>query len=132
LDFGLSNLEHTLAEIYPYDIGSTAGESECQVAGTAANVEGAQARNGRSQANQAPLPITMQAEALKIVHEIVARSDFAEEFVHLRCALLAGIVILIQSPKFTVQSPKSMVRGHVVRGHVVRGLQSMVSWPVVL
>src|SRR5436309_1511060 len=75
--------EHRCAEIDGYYFGSGSGETECDVARAATHIERAFTALHIGHLDQATFPRPVEAEALQIVDEVVARRDAGEEVIHL-------------------------------------------------
>ena len=80
------------AEIQSGRFRAAPGEGEGDVAGAAAQIEGAGAGRSGGEAADAAFPAAVQAEALEVVEQIVAPRNGGEEVVDLRGARFAGRV----------------------------------------
>ncbi len=89
----LRDVQHPLAEVQAGHAGPAPGERCRQVARAAAEIQRSLPGLRAGQLDHAPFPKAMQAKALQIIDQIVARCDAGEEFVHPRRALLAWIEV---------------------------------------
>ncbi len=99
LNFGLScprHFQHLLAEIQAGHLNARPRQSKRKIAGAAADIQGAKASLRTGQPDQAPLPVSVQAEALHIIEQIIARRDGGKEGLYLRGALFAWIIELVR------------------------------------
>jgi hypothetical protein len=88
----LSHFEHFFAEVESGGFRAVPGDGEGDVAGAAAQIEGAVAGLHPRQFNNAAFPAAVQAEALEVVEQVVAPRNGGEEVVDLRGARFAGRV----------------------------------------
>src|SRR5207244_7969051 len=82
---------YTHVKIEAHDVRAAMRHRQGDIPCAAANVQRAIPRRWLSKLNKAPLPITVQSEALEIIDEIIMRRDFGEEIVDLFCAMFAGL-----------------------------------------
>ena len=86
------DFKHLRAEVEPDGFRAAMREGEGDVAGAAAQIEGAGAGFRSGQFGDAAFPAAVQAEALKVVEQIVAARNGGKEVVDLRGARFAGRV----------------------------------------
>ena len=94
LELGFSCLrhgQHLGGKIQADGFRAALGQRQGKIARAAADIERAGARLRAGQLDDAPLPVAVQAEALKVIEPIVTRGDAAEESVYLCGALLAWL-----------------------------------------
>ena len=87
--------EHLFAEVEGGDVAALLGEQERDIARTAAKIEDAIAGLRSAQLPKPTFPESVQAEALKVVDEVVAPGDPVEQLVYLRGPLGSGLEILV-------------------------------------
>lgn len=91
-----SHRKHRFAKIQSDHLQALAGEGKSDIPGAAAQIERAFAGPAIGEFEQALLPITMQAEALQIVNQVVAARDGGEKVAHLGGALFPGGIEFIR------------------------------------
>ena len=84
--------QHPLAEIQACYFRAAPGQPEREVTRAATEVQRPLAGLRACQLDYAPLPKPVQAKTLDIIDQVVARRDSGKEIMHLRGALVAGIV----------------------------------------
>ena len=87
--------QHRATEITADGARPCAVERFGEVAGAATNVERGFALADSGQNQHAALPKAMQAEALKVIDQIIARSNAVEESANTGAAFGAGLIISI-------------------------------------
>src|SRR5271165_6860882 len=86
------DFEHRLAEIKPGRCRVLLRERQRKVAGAAAQIQRAVAGLGSREPDDAAFPEPVQAEALKVVDQIVPPGDGGEKVVDPGGALFAGVI----------------------------------------
>ena len=101
--------QHPFSEIQPGYLHAPPGQTQGEVTGATAEVQRVLARLRAGQLDQASLPMPVQAKALEIIDQVIARRDSGKEIVHLRSALVARIEEGVDHSHFAarLQSGKS-------------------------
>ena len=87
--------KHRLAKIQCDDLRAFSRERERHVASATAQIQRAFAGLNLGQPDQSALPVPVQAEALKVIDQVVAPRNGPKQIAEFGRALFAGIVILV-------------------------------------
>src|SRR2546425_7736421 len=88
---GCRHGQHLGGKIQADGFCAALGQRQGKIARAAADIERPGARLRAGQLDDAPLPVAVEAEALKVIEPIITRGDAAEEIVYLSGALLAWL-----------------------------------------
>ena len=91
-----SHVQHGLAEIEPGHLRALSRQSQSDITCPAADIQSAVAGPYSRKFNQPPFPVTVQAEALQVVEQIIAAGDSSKKVLDFRRALLALLKKLVR------------------------------------